>query len=511
MAKKKSLIDHPDYPLIVERYAYNIVRFTTELFGYIPTPDQRLLYGKTAQLNARVSISSGHGTGKTFSFALIALWHLICYPLSNTFITAPKIDTVKDGIWKEFTDHLEKLRANGYSWIADAIVVMHKKVYVQGYALNHFIIPKTAPKGSPANIAGTHRESLLWIADEACGIPDENFGVIGGSLTEGDRNRFIIASQPLKSSGFFYDTHHTLSKDNGGVWDSLVFNSEESPRVSDSFIKEKILQYGGRDTQEYSIKVLGEFPETLDGMMLGRKEIQACFRDSCIKDDEEYGFLLSSDVGGGGFRDSSVLIVAKVTGYGDVGVDARRLHIESIPLHTNSINEVEFTGEVFNHIVEAGLLNATYLIDMGGGGATVMHLLENKGVPSIESVIWGKPCFSKENIERYMNQRAQCNASCARAIKEGRVTFSVDNIPQTIATEIKNQGSRIPYFWNEKQKLQMVSKADMRRDGIPSPDLWDAICHFFLEDAYYSVSHGARKADKDTIIAKANSFLEELN
>lgn len=106
----------------------------------------------------------------------------------------------------------------------------------------------------PENLAGTHGDYLLWLADEASGIPDANFGVIGGSMTD-KRNRFVLASQPTRDSGFFRDTHHNMSKVQGGEWTALTFSSESSPLVSIEFIKAKLKQYGGRDDMEYQIKV----------------------------------------------------------------------------------------------------------------------------------------------------------------------------------------------------------------------------------------------------------------
>jgi hypothetical protein len=45
-----------------------------------------------------------------------------------------------------------------------------------------------------------------------------------------------------------------------------------------------------------------------------------------------------------------------------------------------------------------------------------------------------------------------------------------------------------------------MSKPEMRSEGIPSPDLWDAICQFFLEDAIYTISeqaHGPVNSEED--------------
>jgi len=517
MMSKKGirLLDHPDYPEIVRRYAYDLVRFSVEVFGYKPTPQQVSLYRATQLLGSRTSVSSGHGTGKTFSFALIAFWHLIFYQKSNTFITAPKLDTVKDGVWKEFADHHETMINNGFGWLADYIVVEAKKVFIRDHKMNWFIIPKSAPRGSPTNLAGTHRISLLWIADEASGIPTANFGVIGGALTEGERNRFLMASQPTQPSGFFYDTHHRMSIKNGGVWLSLVFNSEHSPRVSHSFLKEKMLEYGGRDSMEYSIKVLGEFPDKAEGLLLGRSEVESAFADSCVLDSDEWGWLLSSDIGGGNYRDDSTLVRAKVVGNGDYEYsedgearEARRVHVVSVPLCTNSKNPVQFSGAIYQYITEENIVSDHILIDKGGGGDTVCYNLEQKGVPMVTPVIWGKPCFRNKSKDRFRNQRAQCNASAARAVKEGRLTFD-KSIPQDIVTKIMDQASRIPFFFDEYQRIQIKSKKDMMADGLSSPDIWDSIAQLFLEDAFYTPTNKSTQYDDekqkvlDAMIAEA--------
>ncbi|ENW9081253.1 terminase, partial [Escherichia coli] len=91
-----------------------------------------------------------------------------------------------------------------------------------------------------------------------------------GALTEED-NRMLMLSQPTRPSGYFYDSHHSQAKtpDNPkGIWTAIVLNSEESPFVTPQFIKQKLLEYGGRDSIEYMVKVLGQFPREINGYLL---------------------------------------------------------------------------------------------------------------------------------------------------------------------------------------------------------------------------------------------------
>lgn len=498
----KTLPDDPRYKDFVARYSFDCTRFAVEVCGLTPTWQQVDLFDSVSPAGSRTSVSSGHGTGKTSGFAIIALWHLLCFFASNTILSAPKLNTVSDGVWKEFADLSAKIQGGPHAWVWDYFAIESEKVYVKGYKMNWWIIAKTAPRGSPENLAGAHRDWLLWLIDEASGVPDANFGVITGSLTDA-RNRMCLASQPTRSTGFFYDTHHSLSLDEGGVWNNLTFNSEESPIVSDNFLAEKKQQY---TEEEYEIKVQGRFPENSSKYLLGPKAIEACYGRDVIG-QEDYGWLLPVDVGGGGYRDESVVLALKVFGYGEYeenGMPARRAQLVAVPVCSNSKNVTDLPGDV---IVEAGQRsNATALIDGGGIGLSVCKLLDKADYTQYKKVMWGSPNFRKEYRERYLNQRAQAICGLSRAVQEGRFGID-DSVPLAIRKKIVQQGSRIPYHYDDKARRYIAKKEDMRKEGIPSPDIWDAISFVFLEDAHYTLADGIDHAAPSTAKDEARSKL----
>lgn len=494
----------PRYREFVARYAFDCTRFAIEVCGLVPTWQQIELFDSVSDPGSRTSVSSGHGTGKTSGFAIIALWHLLCFFLSNTILTAPKISTVSDGVWKEFADLSAKIQNGAQGWIWDYFTIESERVFVKGFKLNWFVIAKTAPRGSPENLAGAHRDWLLWLGDEASGITDENFGVITGSLTDA-RNRMCLASQPTRATGFFYETHHTLSLDEGGVWNNLTFNSEDSPLVSPEFIAEKKLQY---TEEEYAIKVRGEFPENSSKYLLGPKAIEACVGLNVIRPGDPWGWLLPLDVGGGGYRDESVLLALKVSGSGEYGPEARRAQLVSVPIMSNSINPAELHGHVLTQSRERA--NASALIDAGGMGLVVCKQLDLDGFANYVKVNWGSPNFAKEYKERYFNQRAQAICGLTRAVQEGR--FGVDSsVPKSFVKKMVRQGSRIPYHYDEKARRVIMKKEDMRAEGISSPDVWDTISFGFLESAHYSMADEAEaQTSTDAKEAARARVLEEL-
>lgn len=482
---KQSLRSDPRYKAFVKRYVGDIERFSVEVLCRVPTWQQSELFVSVGLAGSRTSIASGHGTGKTSSIGVVSLWHLLCYRNSNTLLTAPKISQLKDQAWKEIADLKENISRGPHAWIADYIMIFADRIYIDGHKEGWFIIAKTAPKGSPENLAGMHRDWYLLIADEASGIPDENYGVLMGATTD-KRNRVLLTSQPTRNVGFFYDTHHKMSRwtlnadGRRGSWTNLVFSSEESPLVSDDFIREKLELYGSRDDPQYQIKVLGKFPEMSSEYLLSRREVEARIgAEPVIGPNDIWGYILSVDVAAGENRDYSVATLARVAGQAGDPHNPRRVDVVDILLYTNTKNIEAFSNEVRR--AASQYEDCTVLVDAVGMGIAVAQKLEALGVPNVYRVKWGKPCWSKRLSENYTNQRSQCTENAAKAIKNGQLSF----LTSTRKKDLLDQASRIPYGFDSKGRYAIASKDEMRSKNIPSPDIFDTICQFFLEDAHF--------------------------
>lgn len=497
MAKSCILAD-PRYEDFVERYCADPERFAIEVCGMSPSKDQSDLLNAMRPPTAKVSVVSGTGTGKTNTFGRIALWHLLCHPVavyddkleigSNTYIGAPRVQQVGDGVWKEMQDTRLAIANGPCGWILDYFTIGKTRVVVHGYEDQWFIAQVALQNGQSVGIAGKHRYWQLVIIDEAAGVPDGHFDVIDGTQTQGG-NRTLMASQGVRNAGRFYDSHHKLSHRSGGSWRSLCFSSEWSPFVTEEWLAQRLMECGGRDSVEYKIRVRGLFAEDTTRMLLTRSDLEPCFvQRRIIKDDEPFGLLVLSDVGLGEYRDESVAIVAKVIGDGDYGDEARRVEFLEIPMCTNSKNEIDFAGDLVN--IFGRLSNPTMYVDNGGVGATVTKLIERSGVP-VSRVDWGKPCFKKEYKNRFYNLRACAMVRFRDAVRQGRVVFP-PNLEQKIRDKILDQGSRLPYHFAEAGGLRYVMdrKEDMRNEGIKSPDIIDAMSFAFLEGCTYMVSEG---------------------
>lgn len=516
------LIENPLYISFVERYANDPLGFVHGVCGNATSPDQEKLLESIAEPTAKVSVVSGTGTGKTMCFGRIALWHLLCFPVakydgkveigSNTYIGAPAIKQVADGVWKEITDAVQQMQSNpATAWLTEHIVVQAERIYIKGYKSQWFITQFAMQQGNSVAIAGKHRYWQLIIIDEAAGLSNEHYDVINGTQTQGG-NRTLLASQGVKQVGFFYDTHHSLSQSNGGAWNNLCFSSERSPFVTDEWIKSVEIQSGGVNTTEYRVRVLGKFAENEDENLLTRAAVERCFSKSpdIIKDGEPWGWLLLVDVGAGEYRDDSVCWRAKVIGNGDYGDDARRVVYDALPICTNTKNLREFRGLIVQEYSK--LSNARVVIDAGGNGLELCKMLEEDGV-DVQRVQWGNPCFKQENKKRYFNQRACAMVRWRDATRQRRIAYNTNAESSGLDTKMKEkflmQSSRLPYGFTDTGSLRykIMGKDEMRKKGIKSPDLADAASFAFLDNVYYNVSDAALGSNRQEDIEEALAIL----
>ena len=485
-----------------------------DYFGFVLDGDSRFLGDDFTVL---------HNTGKTNSFGRIALWHLLCFPYaiydgkleigSNTYIGAPRIQQVADGVWKEMQDAKIAMASGPFAWICQHFEINKTRVTVKGFEDQWFIAQVALQKGASVGIAGKHRYWQLVIVDEAAGVSDDHFNVIDGTQTQAG-NRTLMASQGVRNSGRFYDSHHNLAIDNGGSWTPLRFNSERSPFVTSKWLKDRENECGGRHSVEYRVRVLGQFADNTGANLLARVEIDKAFErraQPLIRDDELFGYVLLGDVGMGEYRDDSVLTIAKITGNADMGEDARRVEYIQIPICRNDLGEIEFAGEIVNIFGRQN--NPVLLVDNGGIGAAVATLIERSGVP-VTRIDWGKPCFKREYKDRFYNQRACANVRLRDAIRDGRVLLP-QGLDKKLKEKILMQGSRLPYHFAEAGGLKyvMAKKEKMREDGIKSPDIWDTFAFAFLEDCIYipAAKDGAlaNKGAKAAAVDDLQSMLDD--
>jgi hypothetical protein len=466
----KSITRDPRYPELVRRYRGDWVSGSLDLFGKEPTPQQVRILLAIQLVGEKVSVSSGHGTGKSDMTSIIILLYMLTHPGARVIVVANKIAQVQQVVWKYLKINFREL-CRRHPWIEQYFVLTETTFFEVSSKGVWFVSPKGCRIGNEESLAGEHAEHMLYIVDEASGVSDKAFGVMTGALTQED-NRILLLSQPTRPSGYFYDTHHKLAKRHPGDkegYTAITLNSEQSPLVTVSFIKTKFREYGGsRDAPEYMIKVRGLFPTTMAGNLLSRDECERACK-AVPRLESGWGWLALVDVGNG--RDSSVVTLVQVSG----DRYERRILPHSVREWPGTIEPVNFGRLVAAEYTREQYPNLTFGVDGDGVGADTATILEEAGCHVVR-IRWGVPCFSKEDQSRFLNKRAMANILARDAVKSGRLRL--DGNEKTL-----DQASRIPCALNERGQWVMMPKEKMRTElGLPSPDRWDTYCFAFIVD-----------------------------
>lgn len=485
------VLANPLYQSFRETYYDELLYYVLDFSSKRPTWQQIDVLRSIQDSGCRVAIPSGHGSGKSFIMSWVLDWHLRVFPYSNALLTATNIEQARSVVWK-YLDYVITDMDVAVPWMQGFFVKETKRYFSKPFKDSWYVIPKTASKDKPENLAGQHNIDYLVFVDEASGVADSIHGVLRGALTE-ERNRYIMASQPTRPVGHFAEAITTLAKkpDGSGIYTVHTLNSEESPIVSKDFIREKLLEYGGHHSPEYQIKVLGQLPDNLTGYLIPKKWCEDCQHFQIVH-QEAFGYVLVADVAEGVHRDSSVLQVFKVSGY----AETRRA--ESVEFEEYlDLNEKEFARRIASKYHQFPSL--TIAVDADGAGRAVVLDLEEIGIP-VERIHWGLPPHSDADRKRYSNLRAYSHLKLREAIFDERFRGP-------LTKKFVEQASRLPYKIDERGRYVMMPKEQMKNEGLKSPDISDTCCFVFLVD-YIPAEEVHTASEEADFLAMAKAALD---
>ena len=236
-------------PAAICYYADHPVEFVEDIIRAKPDARQRDMLRSVAD-NPLTSVRSGHGVGKSAVESWLVIWFLSTRPYPKVPCTAPTKHQLYDILWAEIS---KWLRNNPV--LEKDIIWTQEKVFMRGYREEWFAVARTASK--PDALQGFHADHVLYIIDEASGVDDKVFEPILGALTT-EGSRLFMAGNPTKLTGFFFDSHHK----NRAQYSTLHIDGRESSRVDTAFIQ-KIVEMFGEDSDVFRVRVAGDFPKSL--------------------------------------------------------------------------------------------------------------------------------------------------------------------------------------------------------------------------------------------------------
>jgi len=215
----------------------------------------------------RISVRSGHGPGKTACLAWIIDHHLITEFPQKTAITAPTKTQMWVALWPEISKWMRKAP----DFVRDIFEFKSETIEHKGNADECFVRASVARPENPEALAGVHCDdgSVLLIADESSGVHEKIFESASGSMS-GHNATTILAGNPVRTAGLFFDTHHKL-KD---IWTTFHINVEECARVSKDFVEDMRRRYG-EASNAYGVRVRGDFPKQDKDQVIPFEHIEA--------------------------------------------------------------------------------------------------------------------------------------------------------------------------------------------------------------------------------------------
>ncbi len=418
------------------------VRFSIDCFGEEPDHLQRPIFEAVAE-HDRIAVRSGNGPGKTWTAAKLGLWFFVTRPKSIVVTTAPTWQQVQRILWKEIRANISKapiLKPFLYLPPRDAEVLMIKRD--GSYGDDWAMIGRASDRKE--NMLGFHAPYLMFIVDEASGVPDEIFEAIEGTQTQEGVNssKILLIGNPTRPEGFFFDIFHSKSAN----WKTFHLDGRLSPRVSKQWISQMETDYGG-DSPFFQIHVLGNFPPVDKDTLIPLSWIERALADP--KEEGYSATYTGFDVARMG-NDYSVLI--------SVGHNDNKFTVRQIDFFSK-IELMELCGwgiQIFKKIGPEKLM-----VDVIGVGAGVHDRLKELGYPVVDVNVAEAPC---RNSEDFKNKKAEMYWNL-RGLFE-RQEIILPKIPNH--AKLMAELSSMKYKYDSSGKLQIV-------DPEKSPDFADAL------------------------------------
>lgn len=396
--------------------------------------------------NAEVAIRSCHASGKSYVSGRIVHWWLNAYSNSVVITTAPTFRQVKEVLWREIKGSVSGKKIYPDKAILDTQINISPQWFALGISTD-----------KPDQFQGFHSPHLMVLIDEASGILPEIEEAIDGLTPE----KIVRIGQPLSNLGRFADSFRMqgVKKMQISAFDTPNLKEQKIviPGLINSQDVEKFKVRYGEDSDVYRVRVLGEFPKQDSDSLISVNDIaNAIQRETKIP--EQFEKKMGVDVARFG-NDRSVIIIRQME-------KVIRKEVYS------SQDTMQIAGHVLRIAKEEHILRENIYIDVIGVGGGVYDRLKEQGWSATAVNVAESP----EDKENYANLRAELYA---KHVKEWIKTADIPNDDDFY--ELAN----IKYKFNSLGKLLIESKEDMKKRGIESPDVADALMLTFAPKKFF--------------------------
>lgn len=404
-------------------------------------------------VDTRLAMTACKGPGKTAVLAWLIWNFLATRPHANVAATSISGDNLQDGLWKE----LAKWQARSpflqaaFEWQKTRIVAKESPATWWASARSW---AKSASTEQQANtLAGLHADYMLFVIDEAGGVPMAVGATAEAALASGIESKFVMAGNPTHTEGPLY----AAATNQRHLWKLVNITADpddpkRSPRVSLEWAKQQIEMYG-RDNPWVLVNVYGKFPPSSLNSLLGPDDVQEAMKRHLT--DDQYNWAQKRlGIDCARFGDDRTVIFPRQ------GLAAFHPEILRGARGTAIANKVMLKKAEWQSEVEL-------LDDTGGWGQSTIDTLIAAG----HSPIGVQFHSTQTNDPRYYNRRAEMWMQMADWVKRGGALPPIPELVGELTT---------PTYTFDAQGKFLIEKKDQVKVRLGrSPDLADALALTF--------------------------------
>lgn len=411
---------------------------------------------------ARVAVKACHSSSKTFSAALTALWFLARYTEAIVVTTAPTWNQVRKLLWGEIHSALARSIYPFPEATQTELSFLSKgypKRYAQGLATT------VTKEDEGVKFQGYHAAHVLYIIDEAPGVDPKLWEAMEGSAAGGDV-RFLAIGNPTISGGPF----HKIFTEQRSGWKVFTIDAFDTPNFEGISLEQLI-------SKEFSEEQLTSNPVPY---LITRKWV----RDMYYKWGPTHPFWESRVRGQFPSQSPDALLslswleeakVRELHGKGELsaGIDVAGPGEAETSLTVRDGPEIIFHDQTSDPDPRGWLvLNLSPFkprlknvnVDVIGIGEGQYWHLKDLNYPVVRINI----CETSSDPEQFADCKAEFYWGLRLRAQQGDLSGLVDE-------ETIGQLASIRWKPNSRGQIEIESKEDARKRGVPSPDRAESV------------------------------------
>lgn len=456
------------------------VAFVRECLGATPDAWQADVLRAFPE-NQRIALKACKGPGKSTVLAWLVWNFLLTRPHPKVVCTSISGDNLRDGLWTELAKWQARspILREAFEWTTTRI---QANDHPETWFASARQWSRSADSSQQADtLAGIHAERVLFVIDEAGGVPDAVAAAAEAGLATGIETKLLLAGNPTMLEGPLY---RACSRERALWWVKEISSDpdapDRTPRVSVQWAREQIEKYG-RDNPWVLVNVFGQFPPSQSNALLGVDHVEAARRRVAPRGTVDASpKILGVDVAREG-DDRSVIFMRQGPASWEPKV-FRNLDLMALSGQVAAVIAKHDPDGVF--------------VDMTGLGAGVVDRLRQLG-HKVTGVHFGAAGPSQAGEPQFRNLRCAMWWRMAEWIKEqGCLPDTAELVQELTAPTFS--------YANAKGLFELESKDSLKARGLASPDLADALAltfalpvmkHSALYDQDAAFAHARAAAD----------------